>query len=742
MLAAGAMIVLCGLSAACSSPQAKEAKYLQRGKAFLAKKDFSRALLEFKNASVVMPKDAEPYYQLAMGYLAAGNPIAAVKHLRKATELNPKHQLAQLKLAELMTASNDKEVVQQAAQRLEAVLSASPDDSEASDALAAVEWKLGKTDEAAARLEDTLQKFPSRLQTSMELARMKLRKRDVAGAEEVLKQAVASAPQSSAAELALGQIYMFSNQPAKAEVELRKAIQLDSKNGPALMGLAAIQVVGKRMDEADETYRRAASIGIAGLKPVHALFLYNQGKRDAALAEFEKLVKEDPDDLAARSRLFSAYVAMGKNQAAQNLVAAALKKNPKDTEALFQRAGISLRAGNAGDAEKDMREVLHFKPDFAQGHVVMAAIHKARGMTGSERQELNEALRINPALLQARLALARSFTQAKEAKSALDLLNSTPARQKGMLAVVTERNWALLLAGETKELRSVLDQVLHVRRFPEIVIQDAVLRLQEGDYSGARADAEEAIKNNPQDTRGPRLLADTYLAQKQPAKGEERLKAIVAEHPQSAPLADLLGQWYLNARNLPAARKAFEAAQAADPKFLAAELPLAQIDYQEKHADAARQRLLGLAAADPKNVAALLMLGSMAGETGDQEEAVRRYRAVLALESSNVFALNNLAYTLAPSDPDIALKYAQQAAEIAPDSAAVEDTLGWIYYKKAIYGTAVTYLETSVAKEPTPRRQFHLAMCYLKSGRRDLGEKTLQLALRQDPNLPVSEKGW
>jgi len=257
--------------------------------------------------------------------------------------------------------------------------------------------------------------------------------------------------------------------------------------------------------------------------------------------------------------------------------------------------------------------------------------------------------------------------------------------------------------------------------------------MQQRDYAGARADAEETIKNNPEDVRGPRILADTYLAQRQPERAEERLKEIVAEHPRSAPLANLLGIWYQNAKNLPAARKAFEAALAADPKFVDAALPLARIDYQEKHVDAARQRLLGVVAANPKNIPAQLMLASIAGDAGDQEEAVSRYRSVIALDSSNVTALNGLAYTLGSSDPDEAMKYPQQAAELAPDNATVEDTLGWVYYKKAIYGRAVTYLETAVAKQPTPRRQFHLAMCYLKSGQRDLGEKTLQLALRQDP---------
>ena len=226
--------------------------------------------------------------------------------------MNPKDERAQLKLGELMAASGNKEVVQRAAIPLEEVLSASPNNADAMDALALAEWKLGKTDEAVGRLEDTLRKFPSRLHTSVELARLKLGQKDLAGAEQVLKQAVAGAPQSSLAELALAQLYMVTNQPAKAEAELRNAIRLDSKSGTALMGLAAIQTAGKRMAEAEETYRQIAALPGAEFKPQHALFLYNHGKRDAALAEFEKLAKEDPNDRAARSRLFTAYVADGE----------------------------------------------------------------------------------------------------------------------------------------------------------------------------------------------------------------------------------------------------------------------------------------------------------------------------------------------------------------------------------------------------------------------------------------------
>jgi predicted Zn-dependent protease len=266
--------------------------------------------------------------------------------------------------------------------------------------------------------------------------------------------------------------------------------------------------------------------------------------------------------------------------------------------------------------------------------------------------------------------------------------------------------------------------------------------LQQGDPAGARSEAEELIAKNPEDVRALKLITDSYLAQKQFSKAEERLKAAVAAHPQSAPLANFSGEWYVSAKNTVAARKAFEAAVAADPKFLPSLFGLANLEYQDKRVEIAVQRLQQVLAIEPKNVRALLMVGEIAGEMHQLEEAVRRYRDVLAVDGSNLVALNNLAYTLALSNPDEALKYAEQASTLAPENAAIQDTLGWIYYRKAVYSTAVRYLESAVSKEPTPRRQFHLAMSYMKAGNQELGQRTMLLALRQAPDLPKTEEGW
>jgi Tfp pilus assembly protein PilF len=311
-----------------------------------------------------------------------------------------------------------------------------------------------------------------------------------------------------------------------------------------------------------------------------------------------------------------------------------------------------------------------------------------------------------------------------------------------MLGVVIQRNWALLVAGDTTTLQTELNAELKTSRYPELVIQDAALKLTQRDYAGARDDAEEVLKSLPGDVRAAHLVADSYVAQKQRAKAGERLKQIVDAQPKSAPLQQMIGQWYVADGKLPEARKAYEAAKADDPTLVSADLALAQLDVKANRTDAARQRLNAVIAANPRNVAALLQLASLDETTGSRAGAIARYRTVLDVDSSNVFALNNLAYNLAVDRPDEALKFAQQAAEIAPDSPTVQDTLGWVYFHKGIYSSALDYLKAAFAKQPTPRRQFHLAMCYLKSGDQDQAQKNMLAALQKDPDLAKKEQGW
>ena len=286
----------------------------------------------------------------------------------------------------------------------------------------------------------------------------------------MLKEAAAAAPQSWEAALALGEFYVSLQQNAKAEPEIRRALRLAPNNGPALMSLGRILVAEKRMGEAEQTYKQLAALPEKDYRPLYALFLYRSGRHDAALSEFEKQAKSDPNNRNARSLLVSAYVNMNKVSDAENVLAAALKKNPKDNEALLQQGELYLKLGKAVEAEKDLNEFLRFNPDSAEAHSALADAYRLQGQDRKEREELSKALQLAPGQVAIRLALARSFRAAHQPKSALDAIDQTPSAQNGLLALVIERNWALLDLGNMTEAKTGIDRVLSRFKTPEVLL--------------------------------------------------------------------------------------------------------------------------------------------------------------------------------------------------------------------------------------------------------------------------------
>ena len=89
---------------------------------------------------------------------------------------------------------------------------------------------------------------------------------------------------------------------------------------------------------------------------------------------------------------------------------------------------------------------------------------------------------------------------------------------------------------------------------------------------------------------------------------------------------------------------------------------------------------------------------------GDTNGAIEHFQQVVAADPNDAQASNNLAYLLAEhrNDNDTALKFAQKAVELNPTTPEFCDTLGWILYRKGVYGTAVKYLEQADAKRKTP----------------------------------------
>jgi Flp pilus assembly protein TadD len=69
-----------------------------------------------------------------------------------------------------------------------------------------------------------------------------------------------------------------------------------------------------------------------------------------------------------------------------------------------------------------------------------------------------------------------------------------------------------------------------------------------------------------------------------------------------------------------------------------------------------------------------------------------------------------------------------------PDRPEVNDTLGWVYYKKDQLPLAITALQHSVELDPkNADASYHLALAYEKSGNRAEARRMLEEYLKLDP---------
>ncbi len=743
-LSGAAILLLLLAAAACSkAPEQQAKKFLAAGKTFAAKKEYARAILELQNAIRLTPNDAEPVYQLALAYLDSGDYQAGAATLLQATRLNPTHQGAQLKLAELMSGSSSAtpELLGQAEERARTVLALSPDNPDALSSLALAEFRSGKVEDATKHLESALEKFPDSLKAAKTMALVRIAGGDLLGAEEILRKAVAQSPAAVEPLFALGRYYVLAKRPAEAEVTFRRAAEIDPKNGPVLLDLGWAQRALGEEDEAEKTFRQLSSLPNKEYRSVHAEYLFDRGQRDEAIKEFEQLAKVDPKDPQAAVRLIRSYIFLKRFPEAERAMDAILKKNPKQTAVLVERARLRLTTGQIQEAMQDLTQALQFEPGLAEAHFLMSKAHQFRGEEAARRQELTEAIKNAPAYLTARLELAQALIAAKGATTALVYLDEAPTAQKRSPALIAQRNWALLAIGDQAALRKSIDEGLAVQKTPELLLQDGYWRIQNKDFRGARESLRKALELNPEETRALDAWGRSYMLENKPALALAAVQDYVSKHPSSAALQHLLGEWLMQSKKLAEARAAFSAALQAAPGMPGPEQRLADLDFTEGNLDSARKRYTAIAASPAGRVFGELRLGLIEERVGgDPQVAITHYRKVLEMEPNNLTALNNLAYHLANDTQqfDEALKVAQQVKELAPNDPNVDDTIGWAYYNKGLFDTAVKYFEAAVAKQPNARRQYHLAMGYFKVGNRKRAQAVLADARKLDPTLPES----
>jgi tetratricopeptide (TPR) repeat protein len=221
-------------------------------------------------------------------------------------------------------------------------------------------------------------------------------------------------------------------------------------------------------------------------------------------------------------------------------------------------------------------------------------------------------------------------------------------------------------------------------------------------------------------------------------KCDRQLERVDQKPELSAMVYNLKGGVYLASKRNILAEEAFKKAIKVSPNYLKSYYALARIYISENKEDQAIAQYKALLDVNPKQASAHMLLATIYDLQKRFDLSEKHYRAALDVNPNFVAAANNLAYILADQDKDIeeAFNFARMAKEKFPNDPNVMDTLGWVYYKKGLYDSAIGEFTDCLEKMPENAAViYHLGMAYYKKGDMENARAELEKALKMDENF-------
>ena len=471
---------------------------------------------------------------------------------------------------------------------------------------------------------------------------------------------------------------------------------------------------------------------------------FMNGDLDKALAEYATLNQQHPDDLPLKKEYLQLLLQKGQLNEASRLDAEIFKSNPTDSDALVYRSQLQISGGHANDAIATLETVIKNDPGNSEAHYVLGVAFKKLGNLERAQSEWNEALRLRTDFLDAvralaGLALERGDMDALD-QQASEMVRLQPASPEGYgLRALSNVNRKRFSAAEVDVRKAI--EVSPQSSFG--YVQMGNLKFAEKDFDAADKAYRAALDRNPNSKDALRGLISTYVAQKRVDQAISAANAQIARSPGNSGFYDLLGTaLFYKKKDLSGAATAFLKAAELDSNNSDAQLKLAQVQAAKGSTDEAIATCRRGLANNPNEPSFYILLGNLYQARKDWNSAAEAYQKALAIKPENPLASNDLASVMLQSggNLDVALSLAQTARRGMPKSPGVADTLGWIYYQKGAYHSAVDSLLEALrlsqqnSSPDNPQLHYHLGMAYAKSGQATPARQHLQQALKLDPN--------
>jgi tetratricopeptide (TPR) repeat protein len=735
------MIVLPLVAVACRSPQVQKQRHLERGNQYVAEHRDDFAVIEYATAVRIDPKFGEARLRLAETYEHMNNFRAAFPEYVRAADALPDNRDAQIKAIQILLVARRFD---DAKARAAVLVSKNPKDLDAillhANALASLKDPEG----AIAEIEDALKIDPDNSRALVNLGAVQTSGGDSAKAEDSFKKAIALDPNSANAHLAYANFLWSAGRQPEAENQIKRVLADDPRHVLSNRMLGALYLASNRAAEAEQPLKVVAEASGAPAAKFQLAQYYLTIKRgNEATALLTQLAADPASAADAETMLASIDYAAGRHSEAHARLDKLIARSPKDARALSLKARWLAAEGDLDGALERANAAIAADAQSAEAHFVAAMVHDVRREPNEAIQSYTEVLRLNPRASAAQIRLSRLSLMTGNSNAALQYAQaakqSAPSSEAAGVALVG----SLMASGDLARADSELATLLREHaNSADVQALNGALQLRHNNRAAAAAAYERALQFDPGNVEAISGVVGLDVRDKNYPSAIRRLDAALLKQPNQVDLLGLAAQVYTQAGQNDKAEDALRRAVTANPRFSNGYAMLAALYLKEQRLDEARREFEAMAKRDPRAAGPRTMVGMIMEAQGKRDDAKRWYEATVAEMNNVPVVANNLAYIYAEQgvNLDVALQLAKTAKQQMPDNPDVDDTLGWVYYKKDLATLGVRSLEDSLAKKPNDAVVlYHLGLTYAKLGDNDKARTALTQALSVNPQLDGAE---
>jgi len=732
------------IASSCSEdPQAARARFVASGDRYMSQKNYSEAIVQYRNAVAKDGSNGEARFKLAEAYLTTGEGFSALREYVRAADLMPNDFQSQLKAGQGLLAVGQ---FPEAKARALAALAKQPKNIEALTLMGNALAGLKDLDGAITQIEEAIDSDPHRTYVYGNLGMLQLAKGNREAAEAAFKRAVDVEPKSGAAHLALGNFYFAGNRRAETEREFKAALEVEPKSPSANRALALFYVNTNQPTKAEPYLKAYADlVPDASPKIILADFYLANNKTKEGIAVLQELQKTKDGFVAAKLRFARLDSAAGRRPQAYQAIEEALKHEPKNEAARLEKIRFLLADKKAADAVKEAKALVADAPQSVTGHYLRGMALAETGDSAEAIKAFQDVLRLAPATVPALVKIATLYLNQNEAAAAADVLGQAIKLQPDSVLAHFLLSRAMLQVGNVDGAeKDVMKLVALAPNSAETQSLLGDLYWLKHDYARAKSSYLKAAQVQSDSLDALKGLIRVDIAQKAPDAARARIEARLAKNPNDTTLLLLAGAVLTEAGDQRGAESMYMRILQNDPSNMDAYNNLGALYLAQNRLEEAKKQYIDAARKQPKTaVAATTMVGIILTLQSKPGEARQQYQQAIALDPQAAVAANNLAWDYAENGGatlDVALTLAQTAKARLPGRWEASDTLGWIYYKKGLTTLAVTAFRQGVEQNPSnPLVQYHLGLAHLKNGDRVGARNALQRALSLDPKFASAE---